>query len=94
MNHIKMEGLFMTGIKELSAGKLKVNLDSIDHWVRLPKTASSYNLANYEGQNENNKTQSGNTIIAQLFIKELSSNLCLVPESPRFNVFGSRSKNG
>ena len=63
---------YLEWIKYFSSGKLSTKLDSVDYWIRMPRNAVSYNLSNYEGENENNRTQSGNIKIAQLYIDEIS----------------------
>jgi hypothetical protein len=62
---------FLNWINYFSNGKLKVNLDYIDHWVHMPDVASRYNLPDFVGENENSYTQSGNRKIAQLYINEI-----------------------
>jgi len=68
---------FLAWVDYYSSSKLRVNLDSIDHWIHMPKPGSFYNLDNYVGSNENNITQSGNTKIAQTYIDEITKEVDL-----------------
>jgi len=64
---------YLSWIDYFSDGKLKVNLDFIDHWVRLPNSASYYNQTNYDltqGQKDIQR-------VAQLYVDEITKEIDL-----------------
>jgi len=80
---------YLEWIKYFSSGKLTVKLDSIDRWIRMPRNATTYNLTNYEGENENNRTQSGNKKIAQLYLDEIAKEVDLTKYRTVFVIYPS-----
>lgn len=78
---------FLKWIDYFSDGKLKMNLDSINHWIRMPSNSSRYNLPDFVGENENSYTQSGSTKIAQLYINEITKYVDLTKYRTIFIIY-------
>ena len=64
---------FLDWINYFSNGKLKFNLDFIDHWVRLPNKSAFYNQTNYDLT----QGQKDITRIAQLYVDEITKEIDL-----------------
>jgi hypothetical protein len=77
-------------IQYFSSGKLKMNLDSINHWIRMPSESTRYNLPDFVGSNENSFTQSGNTKIAQLYINEITKEVDLTKYRTIFVIYPAK----
>ena len=61
---------FIKWVDYFSSGKLKVNVDYVDHWVRMPKNASYYDKIDYSLSTGHDQFEI--TRIAQLFFDTLT----------------------
>jgi hypothetical protein len=78
---------YLDWIKYFSSGKLTVKLDSINHWIRMPGSAETYNYVYSAGETENNKTQSINQRIAQIYIDEITKEVDLTKYRTIFIIY-------